>query len=80
VYMDIKDPVEEHAKLILDAYSYALEHKLNIKSKTDVVTILKVVNPEHSSEENAEDLMPVLQIADDMIKTDFAKRKKSTVN
>lgn len=78
--MDTKDPIEEHAKLILDAYSYALEHKLDIKSKTDVVTILKAVNPEHSSEENAEDLIPVLQIADEMVKSDLAKRKKSVIN
>ncbi len=75
--MDIKDPIEEHAKLILDAYSYALEHKLDIGSKTDVVTILKAVNPEHSSEENAEDLIPVLQLTDNMVKTDLEKRRSS---
>lgn len=76
--MDTKDPVEEHAKLILDAYSYALEHKLDIRNKQDVVKILEVVNPGNSSEEFAESLIPVLQIADNMVKTDLEKRKKIT--
>ncbi len=78
--MDTKDPIEEHAKLILDAYSYALDHKLDITNKADVVTILKAIDPEHSSDESAEVLMPVLQIADKMVKTDLEKRKKTLIN
>ncbi len=75
--MDIKDPVEEHAKLILDAYSYALENNLDITNKQDVVKILEAVNPGNSSEEFAESLIPVLQMTDHMIKTDLEKRKSS---
>lgn len=78
--MDTKDPVEEHAKLILDAYTYAHEHKLDIRSKTDVMTILKAINPEHSSEEYVDVLIPVLEITDNMIKTDLAKREETLKN
>lgn len=76
--MDTKDPVEEHAKLILDAYSYALEHKLDIRNKQVIVKILKAVNPGNSSEDFAESLIPVLHMTDHMIKTDLEKRRKVT--
>ena len=78
--MEFKDPVEEQAKLVLDAYDYAITHKLNIKSKEDVAKILKDIDPEHASDAAVETLMPMLQVTDTLIKTDLAGRKKSSIN
>ncbi len=74
--MDIKDPMEKQAQLVIDAYSYALEHNLNIKSQNDVLKILKALDPEHSSETDVLAFMPLLGAFDSMTKAELAKRGK----
>lgn len=43
-------------------YSYAVVHKLNIKSKKDVLKILEAVDPENAKEEQAEIYSKMLQL------------------
>lgn len=76
--MNINDPMEKSAKLVIDAYSYALEHDLDIKSKNDVAIILKILDPEHSSENDVLAFMPLLGAFDSMTKAELAKRGKQT--
>lgn len=74
--MNINDPMEKPAKLVIDAYRYALEHNLNIKSQNDVAIILKTLDPEHSSENDVLAFMPLLGAFDSMTKAELAKRGK----
>ena len=77
--MDTKDPVIEEATFVIDAYRYALDNNLDIRSKEDVEKILKALRPEKSSEEHEEHveaLMPMLDIFDKMTQAELAKRNK----
>ncbi len=46
------------------AYRYATIHKLNIMSKTDVLEILKVTDPDNENEEYADIFSKMLQLFD----------------
>ena len=72
--MDIKDPTIEKTEQVLDALSYAHEHNLDIQNKDDVKKILEVIDQEHSSEENAEAFMKLLQAANALIEKDVERR------
>lgn len=74
------DPVEEKTKLVIDAYRYAIDHNLDITNKEDVTTILKALDPEHSSENEVETFMPMLKAFDKMTKDEVAKREKPESN
>ncbi len=52
-------------------YSYAVVHKLNIKSKTDVLKILKVTDPDNANEDSAKLFSKMLQL--------FAWRFRETI-
>ncbi len=72
--MDTKDPAIEKTELVINALSYAHEHNLNIQNKDDVKKILEVIDPEHSSEVEAEAFMKLLQAANDLIEKDVERR------
>jgi len=74
--MDIKDPNEELAKVVMDVYHYALKNNLDIRSRTDVVKILKVVDPDNFRENRVELVMAMLPVTDAIIKKDLARRVK----
>lgn len=75
--MKTKDPAEKMSELVVDAYKYALDHNLDISNKVDVSTILKTLDPNHSSENDVEAFMPILEFFDRKTKADVAKRKNS---
>jgi len=52
-------------------YSYAVVHKLNIKSETDVLAILKVTDPNNANEDSAKLFSKMLQL--------FAWRFRETI-
>ena len=71
--MKTKDPAEEMSELVIDAYKYALENNLDVSSIEDVSTILKTLDPEHSSKTDVETFMPILEFFDRKTKADVAK-------
>lgn len=75
--MNTNDPAIEKSELVVDALSYAHTNNLDIKNKEDVTKILQALNPEHSSEGDAEEFMRLLQGADDLIKADVEHRKNT---
>ena len=72
--MDTKDPAIEKTELVINALSYAHEHNLNIQNKDDVKKILEVIDPDHSSEEEVEAFMKLLQAANSLIEKDVERR------
>ena len=72
--MDIKDPTIAKTEQVINALSYAHEHNLDIQNKDDVKKILEVIDQEHSSEENAEAFMKLLQAANALIEKDVERR------
>ncbi len=52
-------------------YSYAVVHKLNIKSETDVLEILKVTDPDNANEDSVKLFSKMLQL--------FAWRFRETI-
>lgn len=75
--MDTNDPAVEKSELVVDALAYANTNNLDIKNKEDVTKILQVLDPEHSSEEDVEKFMGLLQGADDLIQADVEHREKT---
>ncbi len=74
--MKLNDLAQEKSKLVVEAYTYALEHKLNIKSQIDVTTILKAVDPDHANPGEVIKFMQMLEAFDEMTKDELAKRGK----
>ena len=72
--MDIKDPTTEKTEQVINALSYAHEHNLDIQNKDDVKKVLEVIDPDHSSEEDAEAFMKLLQAANSLIEKDVERR------
>jgi DNA-binding transcriptional regulator/RsmH inhibitor MraZ len=72
--MDIKDPTIAKTEQVINALSYAHEHNLDIQNKDDVKKILEVIDSEHSSEEDAEAFMKLLQAANALIEKDVERR------
>lgn len=75
--MDTNDPAVEKSELVVDALAYAHTNNLNIRNKEDVTKVLKTLSPDHSSEEEVEELMRLLQGADDLIQADVEHREKT---
>lgn len=74
--MDIKDPNDELAIVVMDVYHYVLKNNLDIKNRADVVKALKAVDPENFSEDRVDLVMTMLPITDTIIKKDLDKRSK----
>ncbi len=72
--MDTKDPTIEKTEQVINALSYAHEHNLDIQNKDDIRKILEVIYPEHSSEEEVEVFMKLLQEANALIEKDIERR------
>ena len=73
--MNTQDPVEE-AKLVMDIYDYALSHKLNIENRDDVKSVLEELGHEDVTDDRLEKLMTALQVTENRIKADVARRNK----
>ncbi len=75
--MNTNDPAVEKTELVVDALAYANTNNLDIKNKEDVGKILQALDPEHSSQEDVEEFMKLLQGADDLIQADVEHREKT---
>ncbi len=73
--MKPNDPLEEPAKLVVDAYNYALSNKLDISDKADVEKLLQVLDPEHASDMDLEDFMMMLDTLDKLTRNRIAKKE-----
>lgn len=71
----MKDPAVKMTEKVIDALSYAHKHNLDIDSKEDVQKILEAINPEHSSIEDTEEFMKLLQAANVLIEKDVERRR-----
>lgn len=69
-----KDWIEQNRGKLKNAYSYAVVNNLNVKSKEDVLKILKMIDPENANEEYAESFSKVLQIVGQTLKKTIEKR------
>ncbi len=75
--MDTNDPAVKMSELVVDALAYAHTNNLDIKNKEDVTKILQALDPEHTSEEDVEKFMALLQGADDLMQADVERREKT---
>lgn len=57
-----KDWLTKNGHKLKIVYSYAVVNKLNIKSKEDVLKILKAVDPDNATKEQAEVYSKILQL------------------
>lgn len=69
-----KDWIKQNGEKLKNAYSYAVVNNLNIKSKEDILRVLKVVDPENANDEYAEIFSKVLQIVGQTLKKAIEKR------
>jgi len=73
VTMD-KDWLKNNGHKLKIVYSYAVVHKLNIKSKEDVLKILQAVDLENANEEQAEIYSKMLQLFGNRFRKTIEKR------
>ncbi|MEK7571638.1 MAG: hypothetical protein AAB553_05175 [Patescibacteria group bacterium] len=66
-----KEWLRNNGNKLKKAYSYAVIHKLDIKSKDDVLTILQATDPENATKEQVEIYSKMLQM--------FRERFRKTV-
>ena len=74
--MGINDQVEVEASLVLDVYSYASKHDLDVSQKAEVLKVLKALGKEDIDSKQLERLMIALVITDQRIRKDVASRKR----
>lgn len=74
--MNSDDLIDKQSQLVIDAYTYALEHDLDITKDEDVASILNTLDPTHSIQMNAEQLMQAMVILDKKIRQDMTKRNE----
>lgn len=68
--------LKEHGEKIKEAYRIALEEKYDITSEETALILLKLVDSEHATRENAREFSKVLQLFDRMAKKKIARREK----
>ena len=68
-----KDWLKKNGYKLKIAYSYAVVNKLNIKSKEDVLKILKAVDPDNANDEQAEVYSKMLQLFGDRFRKTIEK-------
>lgn len=73
--MDSKDPVVQKTELVIEALHYAHTNNLDINNNEDVKKILSALDPEHSSEEDVNEFVKLLQAADNLIEKDVERRQ-----
>lgn len=73
----LKSWLKENGSKLKIAYSYAVVNKLNIKSKEDVLKVLKAVDPENASEEQAEVYSKMLQLFGNRFRKTLATNLKN---
>lgn len=69
-----KDWIKQNGEKLKNAYSYAVVNNLNVKSKEDVLKILKATDSENANEEYAEVFSKVLQLVGKTLKETIEKR------
>lgn len=74
--MNIKDPNDELAIVVMNVYHYALKNNLDIKNKANVIKILRTIDPDNFSEDRVELVMTMLPVTDTIIKKDMANKRK----
>ncbi len=66
-------------ELVIKALDYAQIHKLDSNDKDDVKKILEVLNPEHTTENEVEEFITLLQSADTFMEmTNNRRESKKT--
>lgn len=73
--MDIKDPTVEKTELVIEALSYAHDHNLDIKNKSDVEIILKAIDLKNVISD-VDEFMKLLLAGTNFIETDVERRRK----
>lgn len=68
---ELKDWLNKNGYKLKIVYSYAVVHKLNIKSKEDVLKALQATDPENTNEEQVEIYSKMLQL--------FGNRLRKTI-
>lgn len=68
-----KDWLKKNGQKLKIAYSYAVVHKLDIKSKGDVLNILKNIDPGNANEQQAEIYSKMLQLFRDRFRKTIEK-------
>lgn len=76
--MDTKVPAIKKTELVITALDYAHKHNLDIKRKDDVEKIIKAIDPMNINEDDVEELMKLLQNADQFIRADVVKKRKAS--
>lgn len=71
----MEDPTVKKTGQVIEALSYAHENNLDINDQDDVKKILEAIDPEHSSDEDAQEFMKLLQAANALIEKDVERRR-----
>ncbi len=71
----MNDPVVQKTELVIDALQYAHDHNLDINIKDNVKKILEVIDPEHSTDEDTEEFIKLLQATNALIESDVKRRR-----
>lgn len=75
-YKLTKDWIKENSGLLKKAYSVVKTQKYDLKSKTDVLEVLKVVDLNNATEENAKVFSKILQLFDLKMRESSARKRK----
>lgn len=59
---EIKKWLQVHGDMLKIVYSYAVAHKVDITSKTDVLKVLQAIDPENANEKEAAMYSKMLQL------------------
>jgi hypothetical protein len=72
-----KNWLKENGHKLKIFYSYAVVNKLNVKSKEDVLKVLKATDPENANEEQSEIYSKMLQLFGDRFRKTIEKKLES---
>lgn len=78
-----KEWIKKNGEKIKEAYSSASARSLDISSEADVLELLKIIDSENATEENAKILSKILQLFAHGVKKKFEsekKEKQKTIN
>ncbi len=73
--MNNNDQVIKKTELVIDALSYAHKNELDINNESDVIEILKAVDPENADEADILEFMSLLQATNNLMQADAEQRK-----